>query len=41
MGLLCTPKCDSYCCGECAVAGKPYTLQEEGKLYMIEKGLVH
>ena len=41
MGFLCAPKCGSFCCGECTVGGKPYTLKEPGELYTIEKRLVH
>ena len=39
LGVMCVPKCGGCKCGECAVGGKQYTIQEERELAIIEQGL--
>ena len=39
LGITCNPRCGSCKCGECAIGGKQYTIQEERELAVIENGL--
>ena len=39
LGIRCEPRCGGCKCGECAVGGKQYTIQEERELSIIEEGL--
>ena len=39
LGIRCNPRCGGCKCGECAVGGKQYTIQEERELAIIDDGL--
>ena len=41
MGAQCYQKCGSCKRGSCPIGGKNYTLKEERKLNLIDKGLLH
>ena len=39
LGVRCNPKCGSCKCGQCAIGGKQYTIEDERKVNTLEKGL--